>query len=95
MNPCLLNPFTRSQGLCVEKVFELSGDKEKRNRLWILELVGPERPLERPWPTPTPGVPLRREEDRMLRLILDKLIDIEKRLDRIEKHLCRRPSTTG
>jgi len=54
----------------------------------------PSRPLERPWPTPTPGVPIPigREEDKdqMLRQILDKLIEIEKRLERIEKLLSGR-----
>ena len=42
---------------------------------------------ERPWPTPTPGIPIprRREEDRTLRQILEKLVDIEKRLEKIEK----------
>jgi hypothetical protein len=49
--------------------------------------------LDRPWPTPTPGVPVprRSEENRMLKQILDKLVDIEKRLDRIEKLLSGRP----
>ncbi|NIR86156.1 hypothetical protein GWO13_00750 [Candidatus Bathyarchaeota archaeon] len=55
----------------------------------------PLKPLrpERPWPSPIPGLPAprRREKNRMLKQILDKLVDIEKRLERIEKLLSRRP----
>jgi len=77
------------------KGFEMSTDREESGRppkpLGPLE---PGRPLERPWPTPTPGVPtpMRREEDtnRMLKQILDKLAEIEKRLERIEKLLTER-----
>ena len=56
--------------------------------------LDPTRPLERPWPTPTPGVPIPRRgnEDRTLRQILDKLVDIERRLDRIEKRLSGQPT---
>ena len=51
--------------------------------------LDPTRPGERPWPTPIPGVPIlgRGKEDRMLKQILDKLLDIERWLDRIEKLL--------
>jgi hypothetical protein len=51
--------------------------------------LGPVKPLERPWPTPTPGVPfpVRERENETLRQILAKLEQIEKRLERIEKIL--------
>jgi len=52
------------------------------------------RPLERPWPTPTPGVPFPiregEDKDKILKQILDKLVEIEKRLERIEKLLTPR-----
>ena len=73
--------------------FEMSVDKGETERRPVpLGPLRPERPLERPWPTPTPGIPIprRSEESRMLKQILDKLIDIEKRLERIEKLLSRR-----
>ena len=46
-----------------------------------------------PWPSPTPGVPMpdRREQGRILRQILEKLEDIERRLDKIEKMLSGKP----
>ncbi|UCE29704.1 MAG: hypothetical protein JSV85_03020 [Candidatus Bathyarchaeota archaeon] len=45
----------------------------------------PERPWERPWPPPTP-MPIIPTEDviRVLKQILDRLSQIEKRLERIE-----------
>ena len=51
--------------------------------------LDPTRPGERPWPPPIPGVPIpgRGKGDRLLKQILDKLLDIERRLDRIEKLL--------
>jgi len=65
---------------------------ETRKQPFPLGPLRPERPLERPWPTPTPGIPIprRSDENRTLKPILDKLIDIEKRLERIEKLLGRR-----
>lgn len=67
------------------------GDRRLPRPLGPLE---PSRPVERPWPTPTPGVPFpdRREGDRdkILKQILDKLGEIEKRLERIEKLLSER-----
>lgn len=72
----------------------MSVDKgETRRRPMPLRPLMPERPLERPWPTPTPGIPIprRREQDRTLKQILDKLTDIEKRLARIEKLLIKSP----
>ena len=67
---------------------------ETRRRPRPLGPLRPERPLERPWPTPTPGVPvpMRREEDKdkILEQILDRLAEIEKRLERIEKLLSER-----
>ena len=67
--------------------------RETRRRPSPLGPLRPERPLERTWPTPTPGLPTprRRGQNRTLRQILDKLVDIEKRLERIEKLLTRRP----
>ena len=55
--------------------------------------LNPERPLERTWPTPTPGLPRqrRKEQNRVLKQIFDKLVDIEKRLERIEKLLSKMP----
>ena len=51
------------------------------------------RPLrpERHWPSPIPGAltPEIRDESRTLTLILDKLVDIEKRLEKIEKLLAK------
>ncbi len=51
----------------------------------------PERPEERRWPSPTP-VPLVPAEDvgKVLKQILDRLDDIEKRLGKIEKILTER-----
>jgi len=50
--------------------------------------LGPMRP-RRPLPVPTPLIPSseRNETERMLRQILERLNEIEKRLDRIEKLL--------
>ncbi len=73
----------------------MSVDKgDTRRRPWPSR---PERPWERNWPTPTPGVPRpkSREENRMLKQILDKLVDIEKRLESIEKHLSGRSGKPG
>lgn len=65
------------------------GDERLPRPLGPLE---PKRPLERPWPTPTLGVPFsrRRDEDKMLKQILDRLVEIERRLERIEKILTDR-----
>ncbi|UCC33525.1 MAG: hypothetical protein JSW53_00515 [Candidatus Bathyarchaeota archaeon] len=51
----------------------------------------PERPEEQRWPSPTP-MPMVPAEDtnRILKQILDRLDNIEKRLDRIEKLLTER-----
>ena len=67
------------------------GDPERRSRPY--GPLDPTRPVERPWPTPTPGVPIPRrgKEDRTLRQILDKLVDIERRLERIEQLLSGKP----
>jgi hypothetical protein len=59
------------------------------------EAEGLPNPLEpfqpkRPWPTPTPGVPYpqrKENETKLLKQILEKLDDIERRLERIEKRL--------
>ena len=83
------------ENVIVEDGFEMNVDKgETRRRPWPYGPLGPERPVERPWPTPTPGVPTprRREQDKTLKQILDKLVEIEKRLERIEKLLTGRPA---
>jgi hypothetical protein len=51
----------------------------------------PERPEEAGWPSPTP-MPITPAEDtgRTLKLILERLDAIEKRLERIEKTLIER-----
>lgn len=51
----------------------------------------PERPEEIGWPSPTP-LPVHPTEDvgRTLKLILERLDAIEKRLDRIERTLLQR-----
>jgi len=51
----------------------------------------PERPEEIGWPSPTP-LPITPTEDvgRTLKLILERLDAIEKRLERIEKALIER-----
>ena len=75
--------------LIIDEGHEMCMDKGETGRYpEPLEPFGPERP----WPTPTPGVPVhrRREQDRTLNQILDKLVDIEKRLERIEDLLNRR-----
>ena len=73
--------------------------KERRRLPRPLRPIEPEtplerRPLDRPWPVPTPGVPLpiREDEDigKILKQSLDKLVEIEKRLERIEKLLTPR-----
>ena len=53
-----------------------------------LPLRRPEGPEERRWPSPTP-LPMLPTEDvgKMLKQILNRLDDIEKRLERIEKML--------
>ena len=86
--------ITRGENVIVDEVFEMGVDKgETRRRPMPLGPLRPERSLERTWPTPTPGLPIprRREQNRTLKQILDKLVDIEKRLERIEKLLTRRP----
>ena len=72
----------------VDEVFEMGVDKGETGKQPLPRgPLRPERPLERPWPTPTPGIPIprRSEENRTLKQIMDKLTDIEKRLERIEK----------
>ncbi len=51
----------------------------------------PERPLERPWPSPIP-MPIIPAEDvnRVLKQILERLAAVEKRLERIEQLLAER-----
>ena len=51
-----------------------------------------DKPLERPWPSPVPGVPFptRRDDRNEMSKILDKLIEIERRLERIEKLLMKK-----
>jgi len=76
------------------KEFEMSKDRGASERLPRPSgPLQPRKPLERPWPTPTPGVPFPvREEnrDKILKQILDKLVEIEKRLESIEKLLAER-----
>ena len=50
------------------------------------ESLGPWRP-ERPWPTPDPDIPYTEKsaQIRMLKQILVRLDNIERRLERIEK----------
>ena len=86
--------INREENVILEDWVEMSVDEgETRRRPRPLGPWDPDRPLDRPWPTPTPGVPVprRSEKNRMLKQILDKLVDIEKRLDRIEKLLSGRP----
>jgi len=54
----------------------------------------PETPEERRWPSPTP-MPIVPAEDigKVLKQILDRLNAIEKRLERIEKHLVGKQPT--
>ncbi|UCG45552.1 MAG: hypothetical protein JSV58_01860 [Candidatus Bathyarchaeota archaeon] len=51
----------------------------------------PDNPLERPWPSPIP-VPTIPIEDvhRVLKQILEQLVNVEERLERIEKLLAER-----
>ena len=67
----------------------MSGDKEEAERLPMpLEPFQPKRP----WPTPTPGVPFpgrKEDEKRVLKQILEKLVEIEERLEKIEKLLTK------
>lgn len=68
----------------------MSGDKKEAERLPMpLEPFQPKSP----WPTPTPGVPFpgRKEgEKRVLKQILEKLVEIEERLEKIEKLLTKK-----
>lgn len=66
------------------------GDIRRREPLSPLQ---PKRPSEKRWPSPTPGLPVqkKKERDRKLDQILDKLEDIQRKLERIEKLLSKRP----
>ena len=67
----------------------MSGDEEEAERLPMpLEPFQPKRH----WPTPTPGVPFpgrKVDEKRVLKQILEKLVEIEERLEKIEKLLTK------
>jgi hypothetical protein len=76
----------------------MSSDKDKdKQAAYRPEVPVPRRP-ERPevagWPSPTP-LPVTPQEDvgRTLKLILDRLDIIEKRLEKIEQALTQRQST--
>ena len=51
-----------------------------------------DKPLERPWPSPVPGVPfpVRKDDRNDISKILDKLVEIERRLERIEEFLAKK-----
>ncbi len=67
----------------------MNGDEKEAKRLPTpLEPFQPKRP----WPTPTPGVlyPTRKEDEtRVLKQILERLDEIERRLEKIEKLLAK------
>ena len=67
----------------------MDGDEKEADKLPMpLEPFQPKIP----WPTPTPGVhfPGRKEnETRVMKQILEKLGEIERRLERIEKLLTK------
>ena len=65
---------------------------ESRRQPRPLGPLRPDKPLERPWPSPVPGVPFpaRREEKGEMSKILDKLVEIERRLERIEEFLTKK-----
>ncbi len=71
----------------------MSGGEEDVERLPMpLEPFQPKRP----WPTPTPGIPFpanREDETRVLKQILEKLVEIEGRLEKIEKLLTKKFGT--
>jgi hypothetical protein len=71
----------------------MNGDKEEAKKLPMpLEQFQPKRP----WPTPTPGVPFpgrKENETRVLKQILEKLSEIERRLEKIEKLLIKKFGT--
>ena len=71
----------------------MNGDEEEAERLPMpLEPFQPKRP----WPTPTPGVPFpgrKEDETRILKQILEKLGEIERRLEKIEKLLTKKFGT--
>ena len=71
----------------------MNGDEEESERLPLpLEPFQPQRR----WPTPTPGVPFpERKEDEtgVLKQILEKLGEIERRLEKIEKLLTKKFGT--
>ena len=52
----------------------------------------PYKPLERPWPSPIPGIPVpaRKKETDEISKVLEKLLEIEKRLARIENFLVKK-----
>ena len=69
-----------------------AGEKEAERLPTPLEPFQPKRP----WPTPTPGVPFPADKDnetRVLKQILEKLVEIEGRLERIEKVLTKKFGT--
>jgi hypothetical protein len=72
---------------------KMNGYEEEAERLPMpLEPFQPKRP----WPTPTPGVPFpgsKEEEARVLKQILEKLDDIDRRLEKIEKLLAKKFGT--
>jgi hypothetical protein len=65
------------------------GEGESRRLKKPVEPLRPVNHIDKPWPTPIPTVPIpdRQDQDRMLKQIIDKLIEIEKRLENIEKAL--------
>ncbi len=67
----------------------MNGDEEEAEKLPMpLEPFQPKRP----WHTPTPGIPFPgrgEDEARVLNQILEKLDEIERRLEKIEKLLTK------
>lgn len=87
--------FLRVYKLCgdlLNGVFHMRFRAETRRHPKPLGPLRPDEPLERPWPSPVPGVPFpsRRKDRNEISKIMDKLVEIEKRLERIEKFLVKK-----
>ena len=68
----------------------MNNDQEEAEKL-----RNPFEPIQpkRPWPSPTPGVPFlerKENETKILNQILEKLAEIERRLEKIEKLLAKK-----
>ena len=69
-----------------------SREEEVRMQPLPYEPLRSKKPLDRPWPSPIPDVtfPIGKEDKNDSGKILDKLIEIERRLERIEDFLIKK-----